>query len=187
MDAQPPDEKSFDDVLERALDMGAMLPAADRMQPITTQPGPDQKQQRIVPIVARRDKGGELAGIHVLVVDDDPIALDMMEAALHYVGALVTAVPSAVKALDILGRVTPDIIVSDMRMPEKDGVAFARELQTMPSLRSIPILAVTAYDEIYVRRELQAVGIVGFLRKPITFVEFVHAVATFAFVGGSGT
>ena len=59
-------------------------------------------------------------------------------------------------------------------------------LQTIPALRSIPILAVTAYDEIYVRRELQAAGIMGFLRKPITFTELVHAVATLAFVGGAG-
>lgn len=186
MDAEHSDEKSFDELLEHALDKGAMLPAADRLHPITMESGPDQDQQRIVPIVAKGEKGGELAGVHVLVVDDDPIALDMMQAALHYVGALVTAVPSAERALDMLSRVTPDVIVSDMRMPEKDGVAFARELQTMPSFRSIPILAVTAYDEIYLRRELQAAGIQGFLRKPITFIELVNAVAALAFVGGSG-
>jgi CheY-like chemotaxis protein len=186
MDSSNPDEKSFDEVLERALDMGAALPAADRMQPISMQAGPDQTAQRIVSVMAKGPKGGELSGIHVLVVDDDPVALEMMESALHYVGALVTSVPSAKRAFAVLSRVTPDVIVSDMRMPEKDGVAFARELQTMPAFRSIPILAVTAYDEIYVRRELQAAGIMGFLRKPITFTELVHAVAALAFVGGSG-
>jgi len=186
MGAEKPGDKSFDEVFERALDMGAALPAADRLQPISTQPGPDQTPQRIVPIVARGPKGGELSGVHVLIVDDDPAALEMMESALHYVGALVTSVPSAKRALEVLNRVTPDVIVSDMRMPEKDGVTFARELQTMPAFRSIPILAITAYDEIYVRRELQAVGIMGFLRKPITFSELVHAVAALAFVGGSG-
>jgi CheY-like chemotaxis protein len=181
-----PEEKSYDDVLERALDKGATLPAADRMQPISMKSGPDQLPQRIVPTVAKGPKGGELSGIHVLIVDDDPVALEMMESALHYVGALVTSVPSAKRALEVLGRVTPDIIVSDMRMPEKDGVTLARELQTIPALRSIPILAITAYDEIYVRRELQAAGIMGFLRKPITFTELVHAVAALAFVGGAG-
>lgn len=70
-------------------------------------------------------------------------------------------------------------------MPEKDGVSFARELQMVPSLRSIPIPAVTAYDELYVRRELHAVGFLGFLRKPITFPDFVHAVEALAYVGGA--
>jgi CheY-like chemotaxis protein len=181
-----PDDERFDEVLERALDKGATLPAADRLQPITMQPGPDQAHQHIVPALAKGPKGGELSGVHVLIVDDDPAALAMMESALHYVGALVTSVPSAARALELLCRVTPDVIVSDMRMPEKDGVTFARELQSIPTLKSIPILAVTAYDEIYVRRDLQAAGITGFLRKPITFSELVHAVAALAFVGGSG-
>lgn len=181
-----PDEKSFDDVLERALDKGATLPAADRMHPISMQSGPDQTPQHIVSTGAKGSKGGELSGIHVLIVDDDPAALAMMESALHYVGALVTSVPSAARALEVMSRVTPDVIVSDIRMPEKDGVALARELQAIPALRSIPILAVTAYDEVYVRRDLQAAGITGFLRKPITFTELVHAVAALAFVGGSG-
>ncbi|HEY7648954.1 MAG TPA: response regulator [Methylomirabilota bacterium] len=186
MDAEEPDDKSFEDILERALDKGATLPASDRLHPISMQPGPDQPPQRIVPLMAKGAKGGELAGIHVLIVDDDPVALEMMEAALHYVGALVTSVPSAKKALEVISRVTPDVIVSDMRMPEKDGVTFARELQAKPAYRAIPILAVTAYDEIYIRGDLRAAGIMGFLRKPITFTELVHAVAALAFVGGSG-
>jgi CheY-like chemotaxis protein len=181
-----PDEKSFDDVLERALDHGAALPLSDRLKPISTYRDSKYNRQRIVPVVSRENKAGELAGVHVLVIDDDPIALDMMQAALHYVGGLVTAVPSAKRAFQTLNRVAPDVIVCDLRMPEKDGVTFARELQTMPSLRSIPILAVTAYDEAYVRRDLKAVGFRGFLRKPITFPELVNAVATLAFVGGAG-
>lgn len=95
---------------------------------------------------------GELSGVHVLVVDDDLDSLDMMQAAFHSAGAVVTAVPSAKKAFEALNRATPRVIVSDLKMPEEDGLSFARELQTIPALRSIPILAVTGYDQLYVRR-----------------------------------
>lgn len=126
-----------------------------------------------------------LAGVHVLVVDDDPDSLDMMQAALQYAGALVTAAPGVKRALEILDRATPDVIVSDLKMPEPDGLAFARELQTVPSLRTIPILAVTGYDELYARRELHDAGFIGILRKPVSYPDLVRAVAALADVGKS--
>jgi CheY-like chemotaxis protein len=110
----------------------------------------------------------ELSGVHVLVVDDDLDSLDMMQAAFHSAGASVTAVSSAKKAIEALNRATPSVVVSDLKMPDEDGLTFARGLQTIPSLRSVPILAVTAYDQLYVRRELHDAGFVGILRKPPT-------------------
>jgi CheY-like chemotaxis protein len=129
------------------------------------------------------DKARELAGVHVLVVDDDPDSLDMMQAAMLYAGAFVTAAPSAKKAFEALGRVTPNVIVSDLKMPQADGLSFAREIQSVPSLRSIPILAVTGYDELYVRQELHAAGFIGILRKPVTFPDLIRVVAALAEAG----
>lgn len=165
MDTKRPEDEPFDDALERTLDKGVVFRAP---RPITTNP-----EQRIV----QAGKSGELSGIHVLVIDDDYEALDMMQNALQYAGALVTAVQFAEKAFEVLSRVTPDVILTDLRMPTPDGLAFARELQQMPSLRSIPLLAVTGFEELYVRQELHAAGFIGILRKPITFSDLVRAVA----------
>jgi CheY-like chemotaxis protein len=126
----------------------------------------------------------ELGGVHVLVVDDDPDSLEMMRAALSYAGALVTAVDSAQQAFTALNRVAPDVIVSDLRMPGADGLSFARELKTMPALRSVPVLAVTGYDELYARSELHAAGFIGILRKPLAFLDLVRTVAALADAGG---
>lgn len=131
------------------------------------------------------DKAGELGGVHVLVVDDDPDSLYMMQVALEYGGALVTVASSAKKAFEALTRVVPNVILSDLKMAEADGLSFAREVQTVPSLRSIPILAVTAYDDLYVRRELHDAGFIGILRKPVTFPDLVRTVAALAVAGKS--
>jgi len=130
--------------------------------------------------MANSEKGAALAGIHVLVVDDDVDSLTMMQAGLEYAGALVMAARTAETAFEALGRFLPDVIVSDLRMPDKDGLSFARELHRVPSLRTIPILAVTGYDDFYVRRELHDAGFIGILRKPIAFPDLLHAVGALA-------
>jgi len=121
----------------------------------------------------------------VLIVDDDEDSLAMMQAALHYAGALVTAVPSAQKAFETLNRVAPDVIVCDLRMPEVDGLGFARQLHEVPGLQRVPILAVTGYDDLHARQELHAAGFIGILRKPITFSDLVRTVAALADSGES--
>jgi CheY-like chemotaxis protein len=133
--------------------------------------------------VSNGEKVGELAGVHVLVVDDDPDSLDMMQAALLYAGALVTGAPSAKKAFEALGWVSPNVIVCDLKMPGADGLSFAREVQSVESLRSIPILAVTGYDELYPRKDLYAAGFIGILRKPVPFLDLIRTVAALAEAG----
>jgi two-component system cell cycle response regulator DivK len=103
-----------------------------------------------------------------------------MQAALYYGGALVTPASSAKKAFEALAHLTPDVIVCDLKMPEEDGPSFVREVRRSASLRSIPVLAVSAYDHLYVQQELHSAGFVAFLRKPISFTEIVRAVAALA-------
>jgi CheY-like chemotaxis protein len=121
-----------------------------------------------------------LTGLHVLVIDDEADSLDAMQAAMHYGGARVTGASSARKAFQALASVTPDVIVCDLKMPEEDGPSFVRELRRSPTLRSIPVLAVSAYDALYVQQELHHAGFLAFLRKPISFSDIVSAVAALA-------
>ena len=62
-----------------------------------------------------------LASVHVLVVDDSPDIRDVLTAALESRGATVTAVSTAEVALDLLEQLRPDVLLSDLEMPDKDG------------------------------------------------------------------
>lgn len=83
-----------------------------------------------------------LWGIHVLVVDDNDDARDVFKTVLSFLGALTTARASASSALAVLKLVTPDVIVTDLTMPGRDGRWLLAQVRA--SCRDIPVLAVTA-------------------------------------------
>ena len=83
-----------------------------------------------------------LSGIHVMVVDDSNDARDVFKTVLSFLGALTTARQSAASALSVLTLVTPDVIVTDLMMPGRDGYWLLEQVRA--SGRGIPVLAVTA-------------------------------------------
>ena len=108
-----------------------------------------------------------LVGVHVLVVDDDEDSREIIQTVLRYCGALVTLTASAAEALRTLGHVTPDVVVSDIAMPEHDGYWLLRELRTLPSGRSIPVVAITAHGERHRPERTLDAGFQAHVRKPI--------------------
>jgi len=61
-------------------------------------------------------------------------------------GAIVTAVPSAIEALEVFAQSQPDVLVSDIGMPEMDGYALMRQIRQLPEqVKPIPAVALTAY------------------------------------------
>jgi CheY-like chemotaxis protein len=99
--------------------------------------------------VGRRDHlpTDALLGVHVLVVDDDDDARQLLRTILRYCRALVTVTASAREALTVLARVTPDALVGDIAMPEEDGYWLIRELRALSPARggAIPAIALTAH------------------------------------------
>jgi CheY-like chemotaxis protein len=106
----------------------------------------------------------------ILMLDDDAEALMWMGAALETHGHQVTKCTSARAALESLEKATPDLIVSDVLMPEIDGIAFARLVR---SRASVPLIFVSI-----ARREAEAVlaGAVGFVQKPASANDIRSAV-----------
>jgi CheY-like chemotaxis protein len=109
----------------------------------------------------------------VLMLDDDADALMWMGAALESRGHQVTAYTSAQAALEALEKSAPDLIVSDILMPEIDGLAFARLAR---SRGNVPLIFVSI-----ARREAEAVlaGAVGFVQKPASANDVREAVQRF--------
>ena len=89
----------------------------------------------------------ELAGVHVLVVEDTDDSREILRLALEYCGALVTPAASAEEAKRILENLRPHVLVSDIAMPD-DGIELIREVMTVAQTKGlhIPAIAVTAYQ-----------------------------------------
>ena len=110
-----------------------------------------------------------LSGLHILVVDDNRDARDILSTLLQYHGALVTAAASADAALRWFRHVKPDLIISDLAMPKKDGASLIREIRKMKRERggAVPALAISGYDEQFHRQSVMHAGFQEYLVKPV--------------------
>ncbi len=120
-----------------------------------------------------------LANLHVLVVDDEPDSRDFVDFVLKEAGAQVTAVGSAIEALQLLSTTRFDILLSDIGMPEMDGYALIREIRQSRDdrCRQIPAIALTAYAGKYEQRKAIASGFQSHMAKPVDPAEIVTVVA----------
>jgi len=113
----------------------------------------------------------------VLVVDDDPASLLLVEAVLEAEGYDTRKATSPAKALEILKDWTPDVILLDIQLHGLDsGLEFAQRLKANIATRATPVIAFTAYGESWSEAEARAAGCDGFLEKPITAEMLAAAV-----------
>jgi PAS domain S-box-containing protein len=119
-----------------------------------------------------------LAGRRVLVVDDEADARELLNAALSMSGASVRLAGSAEEAIAILDVDVPDVLVSDLGMPQQSGLDLIRVIRERPPHRggSIPALAVTAYARAEDRRRALQAGFQMHLPKPIEPEELAVAI-----------
>lgn len=111
----------------------------------------------------------DLTGINILVVDDDDDAQAFLTFLLEQYGATVTPASSAEEAFTILTQVKPDVVLSDIGMPNVDGYMFIQRVRTLAPAQGgqVPAIALTAYaGEIDYQRSLAA-GFQQHLAKPI--------------------
>jgi two-component system response regulator GlrR len=119
----------------------------------------------------------------ILLVDDDPGLLRLLSIRLRAEGYEVEAVESAHKALGILTRFSPDLVITDLRMDKMDGIGLLKELQTRsPGLR---VVIVTAHGTIPDAVVATQSGAFGFLTKPIDKDELMLTVRKAIKVSGS--
>ena len=111
-----------------------------------------------------------LAGLHVLVVDDNDINLDVAEHLLGKEGARVTRARQGQEALNHL-RERPDgydVVLMDIRMPVMDGLTASRLIRRTLGLTALPIIALTAEDPLRLDLEAERAGIDAILEKPLS-------------------
>jgi PAS domain S-box-containing protein len=107
----------------------------------------------------------QLAGVRVLIIDDEADIRDFLATALMLAGAEVTSAASATEAHARLSASAPDIILSDLAMPDCDGYTFLRELRAAG--RTMPVIALTALASAADRQRALAAGFDVHVTKPV--------------------
>jgi len=114
----------------------------------------------------------------ILVVDDQPINVQLLKRKLEREGMQVAAAYSGQEALDLVALDKPDLILLDVMMPEMDGIQVCQRLQASEDTRSIPVIFVTARSSKEGKLEGLGVGAVDYITKPIDLDETLARVQT---------
>ncbi|MBI2421289.1 MAG: response regulator [Candidatus Hydrogenedentes bacterium] len=105
--------------------------------------------------------------MNILVVEDDTTDMKLFHVILTSSGHVVSGEGSAEDAIDAIRRGHPEVILLDLKLPGKDGLALTRRLKADPETRDIPIIAITAAGETFGREEALAAGCAAYIRKPV--------------------
>jgi CheY-like chemotaxis protein len=124
------------------------------------------------PLPALKDR---LTAVRVLVVEDDEDTRELVRATLEHAGAQVETVASASEARREMAEESPDVLVSDIRMPEEDGYSLIQSLRTAGV--TTPAIALTANARREDAEEARSAGFQIHLAKPIDAARLVEAVA----------
>ena len=112
----------------------------------------------------------------VLVVDDDPDTITILSRYLQREGFVAIEAPSGADCLSILQESAVDVILLDLMMPEMDGFQVCEALKRNPVTAEIPIILVTARDDIDARAEGIRIGVSEFLPKPFSRRQLISRI-----------
>ena len=119
-----------------------------------------------------------LPGVRILVVEDNADARMLVRGILSDAGATVMDVPDVAQALGALSMFRPDVLVSDLGMPDQDGFDLIRQVRALGwSPEILPALALTAFARAEDRRQVLEAGYQSHLSKPLNvdlFIDEIH-------------
>lgn len=115
--------------------------------------------------------------MRILLVDDEPDTISVLTELLRYCGAQVHCAGSAKEAMALLPQVKPDIVISDIAMPQEDGYSFMRRVRALPAAKGgeVPALALTACASSDDKRLALEAGFQFYLAKPVEPGKLVAA------------
>jgi signal transduction histidine kinase/ActR/RegA family two-component response regulator len=124
----------------------------------------------------------QLDDVRVLLVDDDPDTLQILSVMLEESNASVQVAASVREALEVLEWYTPDVLVSDLAMPDEDGYSLIEKIRQIENGNGphIPAVAITSYVRVEDRTRALSAGFNMFVPKPVEPNELISAIATLA-------
>ncbi|HVY06604.1 MAG TPA: PAS domain S-box protein [Burkholderiales bacterium] len=119
-----------------------------------------------------------LTGLRILSVDDDPNTREMLQEALERAGARVTSAASAPEAIERLRSFKPDVLVSDIGLPEIDGYDLLREIRKLQPQEggTTPAVALTGYAREQDQKAALSAGYQEFVAKPVNLDDLAGAI-----------
>lgn len=115
----------------------------------------------------------------VLIVDDNPVNLELASLVLKSSGFEVDTADGAQSALKALAQQRPDLVLLDIQMPHVDGLALLGQLRADPATAGLVVVAFTAYAMKGDRERLLAAGCDGYISKPIEVASLADQVRSF--------
>lgn len=112
----------------------------------------------------------------LLVVDDEPLTVEMLETFLKLSGYETVSVLRGEDALLMVQLEAPDAMLLDLQLPDLNGIEVCRRLRTLPSLSAfaeLPVIMITAHGNPEMRRRALEAGANAYFTKPIRFPELI--------------
>jgi two-component system chemotaxis response regulator CheY len=112
----------------------------------------------------------------ILIVEDSRSMRRIVRSALESEGYQVAESEDGRQALNALGDVAPHLIITDVNMPEVDGISLVREIRRLPSFRFTPVIILTTESGEDMKENGRAAGATGWIVKPFTPEQLVAVV-----------
>jgi CheY-like chemotaxis protein len=115
----------------------------------------------------------------VLIIDDEETIQTVVRFGLKLSNNWgVCCASSGIEGLTLAAQVQPDVILLDVMMPEMDGIATLKTLQSSPSTQNIPVILLTAKAQTSDRRQFQTLGVSGIITKPFNSLNLAAEIST---------
>jgi len=111
---------------------------------------------------------------HILIVDDEEEARHGLSKLLTTKGYSVLTASNGIEALEVLRKQAASIIITDIKMPEMDGLTFLREIKKL--IPNVKVVIITGYGEVETYLEAMNLGAIEFLHKPIRFEDLIKVI-----------
>jgi two-component system phosphate regulon response regulator PhoB len=114
---------------------------------------------------------------YVLIVDDEPDLIALLSDQVGMLGHEVAVARDGVEGIQIALARRPDVVVTDVIMPNMDGAEMLQELRRRPETRDVPVIALTALTDLRTQRRMASLGVVGFISKPYELRDLAAEIA----------
>ena len=124
-------------------------------------------------------QGNTLVGRKILVVDDDNDSRNLICFILETEGAEINAVSSAIEALSVIEQFQPDLVISDIGMPQMNGYELIKQIRQLSNtVRDVKAIALSSYTSQKDRQESVSAGFNDYLNKPLDINSLMNAIAS---------
>lgn len=114
---------------------------------------------------------------YVLIVDDEPDLIALLSDQVGMLGHEVAVARDGVEGIQAALARRPDVVVTDVIMPNMDGAEMLQELRRRPETCDVPVIALTALTDVRTQRRMAGLGVVGFISKPYELRDLAAQIA----------